>query len=77
MAIASGCDRPWWHGPGLPGPAAAPERIVAIKVIAPELAADPTFRARFDRESTMAAEIEHPNVIPVYEVGEEDSRCSS
>ena len=49
-----------------------PDRVVAIKVIAPELAADPDFRARFEQESATAAEIEHPNVIPVYEVGEED-----
>ena len=49
-----------------------PDRIVAIKVIAPELAADPSFRARFEQESATAAEIEHPNVIPVYEVGDED-----
>ena len=49
-----------------------PDRTVAIKVIAPELAADPGFRARFEQESATAAEIEHPNVIPVYEVGEED-----
>jgi len=49
-----------------------PARVVAIKVIAPELAADPAFRARFEEESSNAAEIEHPSVIPVYEVGEED-----
>jgi serine/threonine protein kinase len=49
-----------------------PDRIVAIKVIAPELAADPNFRARFEQESATAAEIEHPNVIPVYEVGDDD-----
>ena len=49
-----------------------PDRIVAIKLIAPALAADPAFRARFEQESTTAAQIEHPNVIPVYEVGEED-----
>jgi serine/threonine protein kinase len=49
-----------------------PDRIVAIKLIAPELAADLAFRARFEQESTTAAQIEHPNVIPVYEVGEED-----
>ena len=49
-----------------------PDRVVAIKVIAPELAADPGFRARFEQESATAAEIEHPNVIPVYDVGEED-----
>ena len=49
-----------------------PERTVALKVVVPELAADPAFRARFDHESNVAAQIEHPNVIPVYEVGEED-----
>ena len=49
-----------------------PDRIVALKVIVPELAADPVFRERFERESNLAAEIEHPNVIPVYEIGEDD-----
>jgi serine/threonine protein kinase len=48
-----------------------PDRLVALKVIAPELAEDVTFRARFGRESAVAAEIEHPNVIPVYAVGED------
>jgi len=48
-----------------------PDRLVAIKVVTPELAADPEFRARFERESATTAEIEHPNVIPVYEVGED------
>src|SRR5215475_10101965 len=48
-----------------------PDRTVALKVIVPELAADPVFRARFERESNLAAEIEHPNVIPVYEIGED------
>jgi hypothetical protein len=47
-----------------------PDRIVALKVIAFELAQDPKFRARFRRESAIAAQIEHPNVIPVHAVGE-------
>jgi YVTN family beta-propeller protein len=46
------------------------DRPVALKAIAPELAGDPTFRERFKRESRIAASIEHPNVIPVYEAGE-------
>ena len=46
------------------------ERPVALKAIAPELAGDPEFRERFKRESRIAASIEHPNVIPVYEAGE-------
>src|SRR5436309_13845449 len=49
-----------------------PERTVALKVVAPELAADDTFRARFLRESQLAASIEHPHVVPVLRVGEED-----
>jgi serine/threonine protein kinase len=49
-----------------------PERTVALKVVAPELAADADFRARFLRESQIAASIEHPHVVPVSRVGEED-----
>ncbi len=45
-------------------------RPVALKAIAPELADDVSFRERFKRESRVAASIEHPNVIPVYEAGE-------
>jgi serine/threonine protein kinase len=47
-------------------------RTVAVKVITPELARDPGFRERFERESHVAASIEHPNVIPVHQAGEED-----
>jgi hypothetical protein len=49
-----------------------PPRTVALKVVAPELANDPAFRERFLHESEIAAAIEHPNVVPVYEVGEQD-----
>ncbi len=48
-----------------------PSRIVALKVISPQLAGDREFRDRFAHESEIAASIEHSNVIPVYEVGEE------
>ena len=47
-------------------------RDVALKVIIPRLAADPDFRRRFQRESRLAASIQHPNVLPVYEAGEHD-----
>jgi hypothetical protein len=50
------------------------DRAVALKLVAPERAADANFRARFERESRVAAAIEHPNVIPVYGAGEEDGR---
>jgi predicted Ser/Thr protein kinase len=48
------------------------ERVVALKVIRPELAADRGFRERFEVESRLAASIDHPAVIPVYEAGETD-----
>src|SRR3954466_6897225 len=47
-------------------------RRVALKVISPELAEDADFRARFKHEARIAASIDHPNVIPVYEAGEVD-----
>src|SRR6266536_667524 len=47
-------------------------RPVALKAIAPDLAADVAFRERFQRESHLTASIDHPNVIPVYEAGELD-----
>jgi serine/threonine protein kinase len=47
-------------------------RPVALKAIAPALAADVAFRERFQRTSYLAASIDHPNVIPVYEAGELD-----
>jgi serine/threonine protein kinase/CHASE2 domain-containing sensor protein len=47
-------------------------RAVAIKLIAPERSDDPVFRERFTSESRIAASIEHANVIPVYEAGEDD-----
>ena len=45
-------------------------RRVALKVISPTLAGDVGFRARFERESRLAASIDHPNVVPVYSAGE-------
>src|SRR3954464_1733360 len=49
-----------------------PGRPVALKLLAPERARDDEFRERFQRESRMAAAIDHPNVIPVYAAGEHD-----
>jgi ketosteroid isomerase-like protein len=46
-------------------------RPVALKLIAPGRAEDAGFRERFERESRLAAAIDHPNVIPVYGAGEE------
>jgi Protein kinase domain len=47
------------------------ERRVALKLIAPEAAADDVFAKRFAEESRIAASIEHPNVVPIYAAGEE------
>jgi Protein kinase domain len=50
------------------------DRPVALKLISADLAEDSEFRERFRRESKIAARIEHPNVIPVYEADEADGR---
>jgi Protein kinase domain len=47
-------------------------RKVALKVIAPQFAHDPEFRARFLGESQLAASLDHPNVIPIYDADEVD-----
>jgi YVTN family beta-propeller protein len=47
-------------------------RPVALKLIADDFADDRKFRERFQRESMLAASIDHPNVIPIYEAGEVD-----
>jgi hypothetical protein len=48
------------------------DRPIALKLIAPDRAADPAFRERFLRESRVAASIDHPNVVPVHEAGADD-----
>jgi CHASE2 domain-containing sensor protein len=48
------------------------ERAVALKLIDPARADDEAFRARFARESHIAAGLEHPHVIPVYEAREDE-----
>src|SRR4051794_13102507 len=49
-------------------------RTVAVKVITPALATDRLFRERFRRESRLAAQIEHPAVVPVYRAGQDRGR---
>ena len=48
------------------------DRTVALKLLAPELARNDTFRQRFSHESRVAAAIDHPNIVPVFEAGETD-----
>jgi Protein kinase domain len=45
-------------------------RNVALKLLAPELSQNEKFQQRFMRESRLAAAIDHPNIIPIYEAGE-------
>ena len=47
-------------------------RPVALKLLSPELSCDARFRARFERESHLAASIDHAGIIPVYEAGDAD-----
>jgi serine/threonine-protein kinase len=46
-------------------------RRVAIKILRPDLARDPSFQARFRREAQSAASLNHPNVVAVYDTGED------
>jgi len=46
------------------------DRLVALKILAPAIAADPEFRRRFTAESRAAARVDDPHIIPVYEADE-------
>lgn len=46
------------------------ERMVALKVLRTDVAADPSFQARFRRESRIAARLQEPHVIPVHDYGD-------
>ncbi len=50
------------------------KRLVAIKVLHPNLVNDPTFVARFRQEAQIAAQLDHPNLVPVYDFGESEGR---
>jgi serine/threonine protein kinase len=50
------------------------DREVAIKLLADNLAGDEEVRKRFSREARLAARLDHPNVVQVFDVGEDDDR---
>ncbi|MCJ7796140.1 MAG: serine/threonine protein kinase, partial [Thermoleophilia bacterium] len=50
------------------------DRDVALKVLPEELLQDPEFRARFQREARAIARLEHPAIVPVYDIGEEQGQ---
>ena len=50
------------------------ERPVALKLLSERLSDDDGFRERMLKESRLAASLDHPNVVPIYEAGEADGR---
>src|ERR1051326_8205213 len=48
------------------------DRPVALKLLPPALSQDERFRARFLRESRVAAGLEHPSIVPIYAAGESE-----
>ncbi|WP_454199168.1 protein kinase domain-containing protein [Nocardia sp. Marseille-Q1738] len=49
-------------------------RSVALKVLDVSAGADPEFRARFQREAELAARLDHPNIVEIYDRGSEDGQ---
>ena len=47
------------------------DRVVALKIMHASMSDDPTFRARFQREARSAARLAHPNVVSIFDQGED------
>lgn len=52
----------------------ARQRLVALKVLPPELAVDESYKHRFRREALLAARLNNPHVVPIHNFGEIDGR---
>ncbi|MDI9531827.1 MAG: protein kinase, partial [Chloroflexota bacterium] len=50
------------------------QRSVAVKALHPALLVDPQFIERFKNEARIAALLDHPNLVPVYDFGQEDGQ---
>ncbi len=50
------------------------DREVALKILHPQLLTDPTFVERFKREARAMADLTHPHIVTVYEIGEVEGR---
>lgn len=48
------------------------DRLVALKILPPELGQDPAFEERFSREARALAQLSHPNIVAVYDFGQTD-----
>jgi len=44
-------------------------RVVALKVMNPQLNSDPAFSERFQREATIVGQLSHPNIVAIYDIG--------
>ena len=51
------------------------DRMVALKILPPEISDDPAFAERFVREARMLAKLNHPNIITIYDFGQVNGRC--
>src|SRR5919199_1508211 len=47
-------------------------QVVALKLMLPELAVNERFRERFVREAELGPQVDHPNIVPIFEAGEVD-----
>jgi Tol biopolymer transport system component len=48
------------------------DRTVAIKILSPDLASDPHFRERFDREARSISQLDHPHICALHDLGDQD-----